>query len=244
MHASTFQMNIPFFYAPDLAASGEYHTLDDVSRRHLVQVLRGKPGDTVILTDGKGARCQGIIAVADKKNCTVTLTETRRLPTPSPVLAIAISFTKNLSRMEWFLEKATEIGIREIHPLVCHRTEKTRYNASRMQKLLVAAMLQSRQAYLPILHEPASFQELAGVSAYPQRFIAHCEPGEKSFFEAELARDKDTLILIGPEGDFTPGEIALAKENGYSAVSLGPNRLRTETAGVVAATLMMAVNER
>jgi 16S rRNA (uracil1498-N3)-methyltransferase len=147
---------------------------------------------------------------------------------------------KNSSRFEWFLEKATEIGISEIIPLLCERTEKEKFRIDRMQTILVSAMLQSQQCWIPLLHEPSTFEDVIKASAHQQRFIAHCIDNEKKKLSDLMNSDHSShIILIGPEGDFTPAEISSAAEYHYIAVSLGKTRLRTETAGVVAAVLLM-----
>ncbi|MEO7529875.1 MAG: RsmE family RNA methyltransferase, partial [Sediminibacterium sp.] len=152
--------------------------------------------------------------------------------------SIAISLLKNASRLEWFLEKATEIGATEIQPLLCERTEHSRFRFERMNGILIAAMLQSQQAWLPILHEPGDFADIIAKSFYQQKIIAHCEEDTKQLIK-HLPASNETQILIGPEGDFSPAEIRLALENKYLPISLGETRLRTETAGIVAVTLLV-----
>lgn len=231
-------MNIPFFFAPDLIEGELHYSLDETSFRHCVQVLRKKEGDMIMLSNGKGKLFQCIIEKATKKDCVVSIKSVKEYPAKSVRLAIAISFTKNISRIEWFLEKATEIGITDIYPLLTHRTERIKFNNSRLQHIIVSAMLQSEQAWLPGLHEQISFEELIQRKDYESKFIAHCENEEKYFLADEIKNNENTLILIGPEGDFTPEEIVLSKQYNFIPVSLGPNRLRTETAGLVACVMM------
>jgi 16S rRNA (uracil1498-N3)-methyltransferase len=235
-------MSIPFLYAPDISPPDTDYLLDETASRHL-RVLRGKPGDPVILTDGKGKRYECVVEEAGKKNYRVRTGRVETVSPPFPVLAIAISFTKNISRIEWFLEKATEIGISAIIPLLCHRSERAAYNPSRLHKVLVSAMLQSGQSHLPVLHEQLPFGEAVRPGACAKGFIAHCgaTPGEHLW--KQMKPGTDTRILIGPEGDFTAEEVAWAEKAGYLPVSLGNTRLRTETAGVVAAALMKAAGE-
>lgn len=231
-------MNIPFFYAADLNERNSHYSLDETSVRHCVQVLRKKEGDIIMLTNGIGKLFECIIEKASKKECLVSIQEMKEVPASPAKVGIGISFTKNISRIEWFLEKATEIGITDIYPLLTHRTERIKFNTVRLQHVLVAAMLQSEQAWLPHLHEQVSFGDLIQKTDYESKFIAHCEKEEKHFLAEELKENKNRLVLIGPEGDFTPEEIALSKKYQFIPVSLGPNRLRTETAGLVACVMM------
>jgi len=154
-------------------------------------------------------------------------------------VAIAISLTKNASRFEWFLEKATEIGVSEIIPMICERTEKEKFRFDRMQGIVISAMLQSQQSWMPVLHQPAEFNQVITSNHFRQKFIAHCEETKKIQLTNQLINQStNQLILIGPEGDFTPKEIGAALDKGFIPVALGETRLRTETAGMVAATLL------
>jgi 16S rRNA (uracil1498-N3)-methyltransferase len=234
-------MKAPLFYAPGLRDAHDRFTLDEASSRHCVQVLRHRPGDTVLLTDGEGTRAVAVIETAGKKHCMVVLAERERLERPAPPLAVAIAFTKHPGRVEWFLEKATEIGITEIFPLRTARSEKMHAHTGRLRAVMVSAMLQSRQYHLPVLHETTALEALVENSAvYASRFMAHCEDSEKNYLSRVLTPGAASLVMIGPEGDFTPAEIALASGRGFRAVSLGDTRLRTETAGIVACTLLAA----
>lgn len=231
-------MNTPFFYAPDLNEGERTYSLNEAAARHCIQVLRKKEGDIIMLTGGRGRLFQCRIEKAGKKCCLVSIQEIRQVLGRPVKLGIGIAFTKNISRIEWFLEKATEIGITDIYPLVTQRTERIKFNFARLQNIIVAAMLQSEQAWLPRLHEQISFEKLTEKKDYDLKFIAHCENEEKYFFADKTDVNKNTLILIGPEGDFTPEEISLSKEYQFIPVSLGPNRLRTETAGLAACVMM------
>jgi 16S rRNA (uracil1498-N3)-methyltransferase len=174
----------------------------------------------------------------DKKKTVVLIEESIMVPPPEKKISIAISLLKNASRFEWFLEKATEIGVTEIQPLICQRTEHTRFRHDRMNGILIAAMLQSQQAWLPLLMEPVAFKNCVTQSTDQQKLVAHCEKDGKQFIK-NLQVAAETRILIGPEGDFSPEEIQLALANHYIPVSLGETRLRTETAGIVASSLLM-----
>lgn len=230
-------MALPFFYISDYTGE-EQLMLDEDTSRHVVQVLRMKQGDKLNLTDGKGNLLTCEITEAHKKECAVGVKEIKNQK-PSPQnISIAISLLKNPSRFEWFLEKATEIGVNEIIPLICERTEKEKFRYDRMKGICISAMLQSQQCWLPVLHEPQPFNEQT-IKEFnqQQKFIAHCEDETKAQLTNQLI-NQSSLILIGPEGDFTAKEIELALQNGFQPVALGETRLRTETAGVVAAALL------
>ncbi len=238
-------MALPFFYKEDLIVSDTSVVLDEATSKHVVQVLRMQNGEQLQLTNGRGDLFTAEITDDNRKRCTVKVVEKfkiQNLPAGSQdskfKISIAISLLKNSNRFEWFLEKATEIGISEIIPLICERTEKTAFKADRLKSILVSAMLQSQQCWLPVLHEPTKFKQLVESSAQQQKFIAHCIDGAKRNL-ADLNNEalSSKIILIGPEGDFTTEEIELAVQNHFSAVSLGETRLRTETAGIVAATI-------
>lgn len=231
-------MNIPFFYATDLIDEKRHYSLDETSIKHCVQVLRKQEGDTIMLSNGRGKLFECIIEKTSKKECLVTIKKIKEAPALTAKIGIGISFTKNISRIEWFLEKATEIGITDIFPLLTHRTERIKFNIARLQNIIISAMLQSEQAWLPHLHEQISFEELIQKKDYEFKFIAHCENEKKHILSDKIKANANTLVLIGPEGDFTTEEIILSKKYQFIPVSLGPNRLRTETAGLVACVMM------
>ncbi len=231
-------MALPFFYIDNYAGEKQL-VLDEDTSRHVVQVLRMKAGEQINLTDGKGKLLTCEIKEAQKKHCVVEVRETKNEKPKTKNITIAISLLKNANRFEWFLEKATEIGVSEIIPLICDRTEKEKFRYDRMQGILISAMLQSQQCWLPVLHEPVEFAKAVTASAVPQKFIAHCEDGIKSpVTNTQINQSASSIILIGPEGDFTGEEIQLALQHTFIPVSLGDTRLRTETAGIVAATLL------
>jgi len=231
---------LPFFYHEDPAPEQTIIELDGDTSRHITGVLRMTKGDALHLTDGKGHLLTAEIAEEYKKKCSVRVTGTRFIDPPARKVTIGLSLLKNKSRFEWFLEKATEIGITEIIPLLAERTERQHFRADRMQSVLVSALLQSQQVWLPVLREPQAFDTVIRQSQQPQKFIAHCiETDKKSLAELAGNNNGPQVILIGPEGDFTPGEISEALQQGFAPVTLGDTRLRTETAGVVAAALLM-----
>ncbi len=233
-------MALPFFYQEAIDPAQTIIDLDGDTSRHVISVLRMKLGDALHLTDGKGHLLTTEVAEEYKKKCSVRVTGSQFIDPPSRKVTIALSLLKNNHRFEWFLEKATEIGVAEIIPLLSERTERQHFRADRMKNVLVSAMLQSQQVWLPQLQEPVAVDTLLQQLPQQQKFIAHCIDGEKkSLGELVDSNLHSQVILIGPEGDFTPAEIALALQQGFVPVTLGNTRLRTETAGVVAAVLLM-----
>jgi 16S rRNA (uracil1498-N3)-methyltransferase len=241
-------MSYPFFYLPDYNGEQTEFVLTEDNSRHIVQVLRMKPGDRLFLTDGKGHLLTVSILDDHKKKCSVRVETITRHPRPENHVVIAISLLKNAGRFEWFLEKAMEIGVTGIIPLLSERTEKQHFRQDRMQNILVSALLQSRQTWLPDLSEPLPFDKFlassnsAGVAA-DRKYIAHCVEERRLSLADEVRNGKwqgrgSSLVLIGPEGDFTSEEIGAALQQGFLPVTLGETRLRTETAGMVAATLL------
>jgi 16S rRNA (uracil1498-N3)-methyltransferase len=230
---------LPFFYIPSYDKGQTEITLDEDNSRHIVQVLRMKTGQRLQLTDGRGNLLTVCIIDDHKKKCVVKVEEVFSLAPEEKKVSIAISLLKNANRFEWFLEKAMEIGVTEIIPLLCERTEKQHFRQERMQALLASALVQSQQTWLPVLVTPMPFHEIVEGAQQDRRFIAHCaEENRTSLSGAAGQPAGSSLILIGPEGDFSQKEIALALERGFIPVELGQTRLRSETAGVVAAALL------
>lgn len=231
-------MALPLFLLADDVHDKQV-ILNEETSRHIIQVLRMQEGAHIQLTNGNGHLLEAEITEAHKKRTIVKILKEETIPATSKRITMAISPIKNASRFEWFLEKATEIGVNEIIPLICQRTEKEKLRTSRLQQILVSAMLQSRQVWLPDLHEPTTFSQLMEKAVYEKKYIAHCEDALKSNLANESLSNSDSvLMLIGPEGDFTLAEIKQAIDKGFIPVTLGDNRLRTETAGVVAVTLL------
>ncbi len=230
-----------FFYTPDILTTNE---LPDLEAQHCVRVLRLKEGDSIRLTDGKGYFYDAVITLANPKNCKVEITKT--IPESSFwnfKIEIALAPTKNIDRTEWFVEKATEIGINKIDFLKCRYSERKDIKLSRIEKITVSAMKQSMKSTLPELQELTDFKKVISQNFSGQKFIAHCYPGEKELLSAAYKPGGDTLILIGPEGDFSEEEVTLAMKNGFKAISLGESRLRTETAALVACQTIHIVNQ-
>ncbi len=235
-------MSLPFFYEENLPDSSQF-ILSEESSRHIVQVLRMQEGEQLLLTNGKGQTLTAEIVTAHKKKTEVKVIHKEFLPQRAPKISIAISLIKSASRFEWFLEKATEIGVSAIIPLLCKRTEKSHFREERMKTILISAMLQSRQAWLPELVAPTKFNELINNKYYGQKFIAHCIEEEKKILNNLITDESSSkIILVGPEGDFTEEEVKAALQQNYIPVSLGETRLRTETAGLVASVLL--INKR
>lgn len=231
-------MALPFFYADEITSAGAELALDEATARHVNQVLRMKKGDRLCITNGKGKKLTAIIQEQHKKGCSVYMEEEWDVPMQQPSVTVALSLLKNTSRFEWFLEKATETGVSSIIPLICERTERTHFRFERMKNILVSAMLQSQQCWLPQLFDPASFKEWISRPQDTNKYIAHCLETTKTGLAAAAGLTGDKVICIGPEGDFTPAEIDMAVHHRFTPVSIGNTRLRTETAGIAAAILL------
>jgi 16S rRNA (uracil1498-N3)-methyltransferase len=226
---------IPYFYCPELSAVVGLAKMDEEMRRHVVTVLRMEVGEKIMLMDGVGNVAEVDIIEASKKSLLVSINNKNSYPPPSQKLVLAISTLKNASRFEWMLEKVTEIGITEIIPLISVRTERIHFKEDRLKQIIVSACLQSKQCWMPVLREPQKLQSLVHNSTIEKKFIAHCVDAHKEKLQKQSC---DSILLIGPEGDFTQTEIDMALSNGFLPVTLGDSRLRTETAGVVGAVLM------
>jgi 16S rRNA (uracil1498-N3)-methyltransferase len=235
-------MASPYFYFANLATMPDQFALNENSSRHIVQVLRMQSGEELRLTDGKGLSVLAKISEPNKKKCLVQIIEKQQQPPPTRRVQIALSLLKNASRFEWFLEKATELGISEIIPLKSARTEKQQFRMDRMRGILESALIQSQQSWLPLLHEPQNFLSWIEKAQADQKMIAHCEAGAKSKLAETINKNfSSQLILIGPEGDFTEEEIKQALKANFIAVELGDNRLRSETAAVAAAAILKLI---
>jgi len=227
--------SLPLFYFSTLNLTQGVIDLNDEIRHHAGVVLRMGEGERMLLTNGKGLSAYATITSSSKKQLTVQLHDfVEHIPVKRKLM-LGISLLKNAARFEWMLEKVTEIGITEIFPLRCERTEKQHYKKERFEQIIVSACLQSQQFHFPILHEPISLNELIGQQLPHDKFIAHCMEGEKSILSSTI---NDAILLIGPEGDFTAQELASALAQQFIPVSLGATRLRTETAGIVGAVMM------
>lgn len=228
-------MVLPFFFSNECAFADTITLEADVSR-HVCQVLRMKAGALLLLTDGKGNQATASILNPDKNACTVSVVRREAILPAARQISLAVSLLKQVARFEWLLEKAAELGVSEIIPLKCARTEKQQFKADRWNNILLSAMLQSRQSWLPKLCEPSGLSDLLKSSSQPNKFIAHCMEGKKASLQSGV--NGDSIILIGPEGDFTEEEVRMSEAAGFTPVSLGVNRLRTETAAMTAAVLL------
>lgn len=234
--------SLPIFYQKNQFSKGTQFVPDEDVTRHMMQVLRMQSGEQVEFANGEGLSAIATILEAGKKRCTVSIDDVREIIRPIPALHLAIAFTKNASRNEWLLEKATELGVQRIIPLVTTRTERERFRFDRLNSILISAMMQSQQYWLPILAEPTVFAKAD--MKQTQVLLAHCmdEMPRQPIKEA-LQPGKDTLILIGPEGDFTKEEVILAMEHGAKGINLGTTRLRTETAAMAACAYFHLLND-
>ena len=234
------------FYAPDLVPPE--HTLGEEESKHCVRVLRLGEGDRLSVTDGRGNLYRCELVEADPRRCRIRVAaceaEYERLPYR---LTMAVAPTKNADRFEWFLEKATEVGVSAIIPLESERSERRSYKAERGEKILVAAMKQSLKAYKPELHPLTPFRQAGEHPFAGRKLIAHCAPARSQAGKRHLAQTlrpgEAALVLIGPEGDFSPEEIDLAVACGFEEITLGSQRLRTETAAVAATVMAAVVNQ-
>jgi len=230
------------FYTPEL--SGKTYSLDESESKHCIRVLRLVKGDEIILVDGMGGYFTAEIVDPNPKRCTVLIIKSElNFGLRNFQVHIAIAPTKNIERIEWFLEKATEIGINRITPLLCRFSERKEIKADRLEKVMVSAMKQSLKAFLPHLDPLIKFSDFISQPFEGQKFIAHCDDQHRDLLKKMIILNKNYLILIGPEGDFSSQEINMAIEAGFHPVSLGDSRLRTETAGMVACHTFNLLNE-
>lgn len=229
------------FYAPDIAVTSE---LPEEESQHCVRVLRLKEGDPITLTDGKGFLYTAILANAHPKHCRVDITEQhRQTPLWNYIIHIAIAPTKNMDRMEWFVEKATEIGINTITCLRCRHSERREIKLQRLNKIAVSAMKQSQKTWLPQINEMIDFNTFISQKLDGDKMIAHCAEDKKQLIKDSYKPNSNALILIGPEGDFSSEEINAALSAGFSPISLGKSRLRTETAALTACQTIHILNQ-
>jgi 16S rRNA (uracil1498-N3)-methyltransferase len=231
------------FYNPTINETQSSFVFDKEESKHIIKVLRKKEGDILHVTNGLGFLFTTQITIASDNKCTVKIVSFEKQEAPKFRLHLAVAPTKMNERYEWFLEKATEIGIQEITPIICDHSERKVIKADRFQKILESAMKQSLHYYLPKFNDPIPFNDFIKTRKTGQLFIAHCEETDKKSLKNELKPNEDVTILIGPEGDFSVKEIQLAVANNFIPVSLGTTRLRTETAAIVACHSVVFKNE-
>lgn len=230
------------FYAPDISINP---ILPESESQHCIKVLRMKPGDFIEVIDGKGYRYECQIIDAHTKRTLVKIINSENIPLSwNNNITIAVAPTKNMDRMEWLIEKLTEVGINNIVPLKCRYSERKEIKFERMEKIAISAMKQSLKAVLPKIEQMTTISDFIKNNDATQKFIAYCSPSiPRLLFSKEYKPNKDTIILIGPEGDFSIDEITHAINNGYKPISLGDNRLRTETAALVSCQICHIINQ-
>lgn len=235
---------LPVFFHDNELKENAVLDLQEDTVRHVVQVLRMNAGDRLALTNGRGYKAEAIITNAVKKKCTVAIETLSFFEQPEPLLHMAVAFTKNTNRNEWLLEKITELGVTTIIPLQAHRSEREKFRADRFRKILIAALMQSQQYYLPELKELTPLATIINdYKEVTQKLVAHCmEEVSRTPITSAIAKQKETLLLIGPEGDFTEEEVNQLTSDGYQGISMGATRLRTETAAVTACATFNMLN--
>jgi 16S rRNA (uracil1498-N3)-methyltransferase len=231
------------FYNSGLESSQKSFTFDKEESAHIVKVLRKQVGDILYVTNGLGFLFKTEIHIASANKCVVTILSFEKKEAPNYSVHLAVAPTKMNERFEWFLEKATEIGCSEITPIFCDHSERKIIKLERFEKVVVAAMKQSLHTFVPKLNDAIAFTDFIKLPFNGQKFIAHCEETKKQSLKELVQPQANVLILIGPEGDFSPKEIELALQNNFIPVSLGKTRLRTETAAIVACHSVAFVNE-
>ena len=232
------------FYAPEITLP--FYTLSEEESKHCVRVLRMEPGDELHLTDGRGSMYRCKVVDANVKRCIVEVVEhTPEYEKMDYQLIMAVAPTKIIDRFEWFLEKSTEVGISEIYPIECEQSERRQIKHEREAKVVTAAVKQSLKAYHPKLHDLTAVRDVIAMPFDGEKYIAHCNSsfGEREYLGRLIKKGGKVLILIGPEGDFSPEEITFALQNGFKPISLGKERLRTETAAVVATVITATINK-
>ena len=231
------------FYNPNIKEKDKTFAFDKEESKHIVKVLRKKEGDFIQLSNGNGYLFKGEITLASDKKCQIAIKEIQFFEAKKYKLHIAVAPTKMNDRYEWFLEKATEIGIDEITPIICDHSERKVFKTDRAEKIIQAAMKQSLQYYVPKINEPIRFSDFLLQNHTQLKCIAHCEEHDRKAFKDVVDRNENVLVLIGPEGDFSSQEIDLALSKNFIPVTLGNTRLRTETAAIVACHTVALKNE-
>ncbi len=231
------------FYFKDLNRDTTSFAFDKEESKHIIKVMRKKEGDILFVTNGLGFLFKTEIALASDSKCTVKIISFEQQKASKFQLHLAVAPTKMNERYEWFVEKATEMGIHEITPIICDHSERKVIKSERFDKIILSAMKQSNQYFLPKFNDPISLKEFLKKEISGQKFIAHCEDSDRKSLKNELQPNQDVTLLIGPEGDFSVKEIQMALENKYIPVTLGATRLRTETAAIAACHSVNFVNE-
>lgn len=237
---NTPDISVNLFYQPEIAQG--IHHLDEEESRHCVKVLRRKAGDALRITDGKGYFYEALITKADPRQCEFSIQSSRRENQKAYSIHIAVSPTKNADRIEWFVEKATEFGVDTITLLDCENAERTFLKTERLRKITISAMKQSLKATLPVINDMIEFKTFVGQARETGRYMAYVDFENPTHLLATAKKNESALVLIGPEGDFSKGEVETAINAGFVKVSLGKSRLRTETAAIAACHILNLVN--
>ncbi|SDR77817.1 16S rRNA (uracil(1498)-N(3))-methyltransferase [Gramella sp. MAR_2010_147] len=233
------------FYNPDIKEKDTQIIFQRDESKHIVKVLRKKEGDILHITNGNGLLFDAEIIKADIKQCLAKIISVEKQPPPPYYLHMIVAPTKMNDRFEWFLEKAMEIGVHEITPVICDHSERKVVKLNRFERVLQSAMKQSLHYQMPILNEPVSFSDFIGEKIIGSKYIAHCEEETgKAYLQSKVKPEENINILIGPEGDFSKKEILAALKNNWVAISLGDSRLRTETAAIVACHTVAITNQK
>ncbi len=228
------------FYTPELTSRDKDYAFEEQESKHIARVLRKTSGEKIRLTNGKGDLFWGTLEVLSQKKCTVTISKCEHIPPPNVKIHMAVAPTKNMDRFEWFLEKATELGVHRITPILCKRSERKQLKIERCNKIIASAVKQSLRVYAPILDSLTSLKDLQTDAAFS--YIAHCETTAKKALKEVVLNQNNCCILIGPEGDFIPDEITWAAKHSITPVHLGDARLRTETAALTALHTAVLLN--
>lgn len=231
------------FYNPELKENDQEIVFDKKESKHIIKVLRKTINDKLLITNGKGFLFKSEITDSNHNKCKAKIIEKTYFPPSDFHLHIAIAPTKKNDRFEWFLEKSTEMGIHQITPIICEHSERRKVNLDRFNRIIQSAMKQSLQYYIPKLEKPVSFNEFISKEINGNKFIAHCEESAKDFLQHKIKPKTEIVILIGPEGDFSSSEIQEAIATGFEPISLGKNRLRTETAAIAACHTVYLANQ-
>ncbi|MES2629923.1 MAG: 16S rRNA (uracil(1498)-N(3))-methyltransferase [Bacteroidota bacterium] len=230
-----------FFYIPDIDL--DQPVLPEEEAKHAMKVLRMGIGSKLRITNGKGLMLNAEISETTSKSCKLTIIDSEQVPKPSPERWLAVAPTKNADRLEWLVEKATELGVTGIVPILCERSERKVQKTDRLEKIAIAALKQSQQAWLPQIPEPIVFQKFLDQGFKGNGYIAHCIEGHKRKLAQLYSFGESATVFIGPEGDFTPEEVKAALAKDCHPVSLGTNRLRTETAALFALTVLVTIDQ-
>lgn len=241
-HKQEWNFKMQLFYSDTIEPHQDEFNFDREESKHIVKVLRKTEGDSLHITNGKGSLFTSMITQASEKRCVVKIKNVDFFEPRSFTIHLVVAPTKMNDRFEWFLEKATEIGVDEITPIICDHSERKIIKTERLKKLIISALKQSNQYYLPKLNEAIHFPDFISKDIEGQKFIAHCEETNKKELKNEIQPKQNYTLLIGPEGDFSKSEIATALRKGYTAVAMGNTRLRTETAAIIGCHTLVIMN--